>query len=64
METKPEMKLDAQPKYWFPAKRYGWGWGLPGTWQGWLVVAAFVDPNPSDTVSNVLSWPCAAAGRM
>jgi hypothetical protein len=22
---------------WFPAKRYGWGWGLPLVWQGWLV---------------------------
>lgn len=20
---------------WFPAKRYGLGWGLPGRWQGW-----------------------------
>jgi len=24
-------------RYWFPAKRYGWGWGLPITWQGWVV---------------------------
>ena len=24
-------------KYWFPAKRYGWGWGFPCCWQGWLV---------------------------
>ncbi|WP_269146578.1 hypothetical protein [Xanthomonas oryzae] len=23
--------------YWFPAKTYGWGWGLPTVWQGWLV---------------------------
>jgi hypothetical protein len=23
-------------KYWFPAKRYGWGWGLPTAWQGWV----------------------------
>jgi lipoprotein signal peptidase len=29
-------------KYWFPAKRYGWGWGFPTTWQGWLVFAAFL----------------------
>jgi hypothetical protein len=33
-------------KYWFRAKRYDWGWGLPGTWQGWVVlifrVAAFI----------------------
>jgi hypothetical protein len=27
--------------YWFPAKRYGWGWGLPVSWQGWLVMAAY-----------------------
>ena len=26
-------------QYWFPAKRYGWGWGPPLTWQGWLVLA-------------------------
>lgn len=31
----------ADPKrYWFPAKRYGWGWGPPITWQGWLVLVA------------------------
>ena len=28
--------------YWFPAKRYGWGWGLPLTWQGWTVLATFI----------------------
>jgi hypothetical protein len=28
--------------YWFPAKRYGWGWGLPITWQGWVVLIAFL----------------------
>lgn len=22
---------------WFAAKKYGWGWGLPTRWQGWLV---------------------------
>ncbi len=27
---------------WFPAKRYGWGWGLPQRWQGWLVLLVFV----------------------
>jgi hypothetical protein len=29
-------------RYWFPAKRYGWGWGLPSTWEGWLVLATFL----------------------
>ena len=28
-------------KIWFPAKRYGWGWGLPLTWQGWMVVVLY-----------------------
>jgi len=27
--------------YWFPAKRYGWGWGLPVTWQGWAALLVF-----------------------
>ena len=29
------------PKYCFPAKRVGWGWGMPVTWQGWLVLLLF-----------------------
>ncbi len=28
---------DQSKRYWFLAKRYGWGWGLPSTWQGWLI---------------------------
>ena len=24
---------------WFPARKYGWGWGLPLTWQGWVTYA-------------------------
>ena len=30
-----------QRRYWFPAKPYGWGWGMPSAWQGWLVLALF-----------------------
>lgn len=29
------------PEYWFPAKRYGWGWGLPTRWQGWAVLIVY-----------------------
>jgi hypothetical protein len=29
-------------KYWFPAKRYGWGWGVPSAWQGWVVLFAYL----------------------
>ena len=31
----------AQPPYWFPAKRYGWGWGAPIARQGWAVLLGF-----------------------
>lgn len=27
--------------FWFPAKRYGWGWGPPERWQGWLVLVLY-----------------------
>jgi hypothetical protein len=30
------------PKYWFTAKRYGWGWGLPSAWQGWAVLVTYL----------------------
>ena len=29
-------------KIWFPAKKYGWGWGFPCAWQGWIVLICFV----------------------
>jgi hypothetical protein len=31
-----------QQRYWFPAKRYGWGWGFPLTWQGWIAFLGFL----------------------
>lgn len=27
---------------WFPKKKYGTGWGLPNTWQGWIVLLAYI----------------------
>jgi hypothetical protein len=27
--------------YWFPAKRYGWGWAMPTVWQGWVALIVF-----------------------
>ena len=29
-------------KYWFAAKRYGWGWGPPSAWQGWVVLLTYL----------------------
>ena len=28
-------------RYWFPAKKYGYGWGWPTTWEGWVVFIAY-----------------------
>ena len=33
--------MDDQRQYWFPAKRYGWGWGFPKAWQGRVVLVIF-----------------------
>lgn len=30
------------PEPWFAAKRYGYGAGLPITWQGWAVMAGYL----------------------
>jgi hypothetical protein len=30
------------PRYWFPAKTYGWGWGFPCTWEGWGVLGVYL----------------------
>lgn len=29
---------DPSRQYWFKAKKYGWGWGLPSSWQGWVFI--------------------------
>ena len=36
------MPKNHKKKYWFQAKRYGWGWGLPLTWQGWIVFIIYI----------------------
>ncbi len=28
--------------YWFPRKRYGWGWGFPSSWQGWVTLLLYL----------------------
>jgi hypothetical protein len=35
-EPNPEEK-----KFWFPAKKYGWGWGPPVCWQGWIIMLGY-----------------------
>lgn len=33
---------ERDPDIWFPAKRFGYGWRLPVTWQGWVVVVVYL----------------------
>ena len=33
---------DNDPPAWFAPKRYGYGAGLPISWQGWALTCAFV----------------------
>lgn len=33
---------EGKQRYWFPAKRYGWGWGFPLVWQGWVTLLSYV----------------------
>jgi hypothetical protein len=42
-----------KPPYWFPAKRYGWGWGFPTCWQGTVVLTGFM----LLLVSNAILFP-------
>jgi len=51
MQAFPRDEPDARPegtadrnihRYWFPAKTYGWGWGLPSTWEGWVVLVGYL----------------------
>lgn len=34
--------MSEQPPFWFPAKRYGYGWGLPVRWEGWAVFIGYL----------------------
>ena len=37
--------MEQAKKYWFRAKRYGWGWGSPSSWQGWGVLVLYIALN-------------------
>jgi uncharacterized BrkB/YihY/UPF0761 family membrane protein len=34
--------MNTKPTFWFAVKRYGWGWGLPVRWQGWVVLVSYL----------------------
>ncbi len=58
-----------RPTYWFRAKRYGWGWDMPLTWQGWVVYGIFIASLigaaflfPFDTEEDVTAYVRTAIG--
>lgn len=42
LSTADDEPAPEQRHYWFRAKRYGWGWGLPLVWQGWAVLGIYL----------------------
>ena len=66
----PNLMQNNRKRYWFPAKRYGWGWGLPSTWEGWLVFILFIavvsilsvvmEPNGNPSLFSASVIGCAA----
>lgn len=61
-------------KPWFIQKKYGYGWGLPARWQGWVVVVLYfvfilylfvrIDTSShsvSDTLLNFIPWVIVAS---
>ncbi len=44
-----------QPKYWFPAKADGMGWGFPTAWQGRVVFAVYIGLMVG--LAQVIKWP-------
>jgi hypothetical protein len=41
LESVQESMTPNDEKYWFPAKRFGWGWGFPTAWQGWVIFVSY-----------------------
>lgn len=37
--------MQTPKRYWFPAKRVGWGWALPRVWQGWVTLVGYAAIN-------------------
>ena len=33
---------DPDHKFWFHAKSYGFGWGMPARWQGWVAILVYL----------------------
>jgi hypothetical protein len=51
-------------KLWFGPRRFGWGWG-PASWEGWVVVAAFLAVAiGAGTIRESRGWSLVAVGGL
>lgn len=67
MDRSINPKSNSSKPYWFPAKTYGWGWGFPSVWQGWVVFIIFIAivsvlPFMIDPDENILLFLAAVIG--
>jgi hypothetical protein len=51
----PPMQQE-QNKTWFRAKTYGWGWGLPVRWQGWVMLGLYLVLLPIGAANIGPNW--------
>jgi hypothetical protein len=60
------MKAPVEKKVWFPAKRYGWGWGPPNCWQGWVVMLLWLALVFASTflLNQHLAWAVVCMGGL
>ena len=63
----------SQPeKHWFPAKKRGWGWGVPSAWQGWVTLVVYVSSvllgatifSPRVEGASLLLWIVVLSGML
>ena len=40
--TSDDAPVEPGGRYWFKAKRYGYGWSRPSSWEGWAISTAYV----------------------
>ena len=59
MKNYIEYLKDNPRGYWFKQRLYGWGWA-PATWQGWIVVLAFLGVVLLD--GAFISWRASVSG--
>jgi hypothetical protein len=54
MKTVPQTPTGR--KIWFPAKKYGYGWGFPNCWQGWVFLISWLIALEASAYFLLVRW--------